>query len=119
MNEKMEEKKYKYICEKCNYKGNIPSHWEKHINTELHKTGKRKERSDKKEPRKCNLCNYQTMNIVTFKQHILNEHSSLEEREKEFKYYCKYCNFGSFSIDSIEIHNKTKKHQYNEIIHNK
>ena len=28
----MSEKSYKYICEKCNYKSNIPSQWEKHIN---------------------------------------------------------------------------------------
>ena len=42
MNNKMEEKKYKYVCEKCNYKGNIKSDWKKHINTSLHKTGKKK-----------------------------------------------------------------------------
>ena len=117
MNNKMEEKKYKYICDKCNYKGNIKSDWEKHINTSLHKTGKKKERSDKKEPLKCEKCEYRTKSKAGLKQHNLNWHSTLEEREKEFKYYCKYCNFGTFSVDLIDIHNNTKKHKYNETIY--
>jgi hypothetical protein len=110
---------FRFICEKCNYKGNIPSQWEKHINTELHKTGKRKERSDKKGIFNCSKCDYKNKNNITLKQHYLNTHGTLEEREKDFKYYCKYCNFGTFSIDLINIHNETKKHKYNEIIHNK
>ena len=115
----MSEKTYYYICEKCNYKSNIFINLQKHINTEIHKTGKRKERSDKKSPRQCELCDYSTMNVVTFKQHYLNEHATLEEREKDFKYYCKYCNFGTFSKNIIETHNKTKKHIYNENFHTK
>jgi hypothetical protein len=110
----MTEKIYKFICEKCNYKGNIPAQWEKHINTELHITGKKKERSDKKDPYKCDKCNYETKNKLGLKQHYLNWHSTLEEREKNFNYYCKKCNFGTFSIDLMNTHNNTKKHQYNE-----
>jgi hypothetical protein len=73
---------YKFICEQCNYKCKYESEWLKHINTELHKTGKRKERIDKKEPLKCFNCEYETKNKTTILQHILNEHSTLEERKK-------------------------------------
>ena len=45
------------------------------------------------------------------KQHVLNEHSTKEEREKGFKYYCKYCNYGTFSIDLYKRHNNTEKHK--------
>ena len=56
----MEENKYK--CEKCNYGCNIPSRWEAHIKTTLHKTGQKKKRSDYKEPLKCEKCEYKTKN---------------------------------------------------------
>ena len=46
----------KFICEKCNFETNIKSKWNNHINTELHKNGKRKIRSDCKNPLKCNDC---------------------------------------------------------------
>ncbi len=37
-----------YICDKCDYKCNFISQWNNHIKTELHKTGKRKTRTNKK-----------------------------------------------------------------------
>jgi hypothetical protein len=46
-------------------------------------------------------------------QHKLNEHSSNEQREKEFKYYCKNCNYGSISIDLFNKHLNTNKHNKN------
>ena len=101
----------KFKCEKCQYECNYKSAWEKHINTEIHKTGKRKIRSDYKEPFKCDKCNYNTKNIITYKKHILNEHSNKEAREKEFTYYCKYCDIGTFSKDTINAHNETEKHK--------
>lgn len=45
------------------------------------------------------------------KKHVLNKHASLEEREKQFKYYCKLCDFGTFSKDTIEVHNNSEKHK--------
>ena len=101
---------YKHICEKCNYKCKFKSELEKHLNTELHKTGKRAKRKDYKGEEICIKCDYKTKNKTTMKQHKLNEHGTIEEREKEFKYYCKDCDFGTFSIDIIEKHKKTKKH---------
>jgi hypothetical protein len=44
-------------------------------------------------------------------KHRFNEHSVKEEREKEFKFYCSYCDFGIFSKDTLEIHNNTDKHK--------
>ena len=48
----MENKELKYKCEKCNYLTNYKSSYDKHLKSELHLLGKRKERSDKKN-KKC------------------------------------------------------------------
>ena len=45
------------------------------------------------------------------KKHRLNEHSTIEEREKEFKFYCICCDFGTFLKQTYEIHNNTNKHK--------
>ena len=108
----MEGKNLKYVCEKCSFKCNTKARWENHIKTELHKTGVRKKRSDYKEPIKCEQCLYKTKNLTTLKIHKLNHHSAKEDRETNFTYYCKLCDFGSFSSDSMDIHNNTKKHQH-------
>lgn len=52
-------------------------------------------------------------NTALIKKHRLNEHSTIEEREreKEFKFYCIYCDFGTFSKQTYEIHNNTDKHK--------
>lgn len=110
----MEENKqneYKYICEKCNYKCNFISQWNNHCNTEFHKIGKRKTRTDKKEVGKCKNCDYNTTNYTNMLKHILNKHSTREERKEKFKYYCELCDFGSFSKDTIEVHNNSEKHK--------
>ena len=55
-----EDNKVKYDCDKCNFKCKFESQWKKHIDTELHKTGIKKTRSDTKEPYKCDKCLYET-----------------------------------------------------------
>jgi hypothetical protein len=105
------EKENKYKCEQCNYECKYLAQWNIHIDTVLHKTGKRKKRTDTKEPFKCENCDYKTKNNTTMKTHKLTEHSNKKERNKEFKYYCKYCDFGTFSKDIMERHNNTQKHQ--------
>jgi len=70
----------------------------------------KKKRSDIKEPYKCDKCLYETKNIVVFKQHKLTEHGTKEEREKEFKFYCKCCDIGTFSKDIYEKHIHSDKH---------
>jgi len=114
---------YKYICEKCNFKCNIMSRWNKHIITELHITGKKKRRSDYKgddkkmekkiieKDKKCEKCDYLTNNKYQLQQHYLNYHATKEERETDFKYYCKCCDYGTYSKDFIEKHNNTNKHK--------
>ena len=109
----------KYICEKCNFKSNIKSRWNAHINTELHKTGERKKRKDIKEPLKCEQCEYKTKNKLTLLQHKLNNHSNIIEREKEFKYYCKNCDYGTISKDLYDNHLNTERHKKYDLRHNK
>ena len=106
----MDEEQYKYICEKCKFKCNYKSVWEKHIETELHKTGKKKKRSNCVELRKCEQCEYITKQKGTMKVHFLSAHADLETREKEFKYYCKLCDFGTFTKTNFDNHNKSDKH---------
>jgi len=108
--------KNKYNCINCNYNCNDKSSWDKHNKTIKHITGQRKVRSDYQGPYKCNDCNYITKNNIMYKQHILNYHSNIDQREKDFKYYCKLCDYGSFSKDLLEKHyltEKHKKHEYN------
>jgi hypothetical protein len=107
----MEEIKYKYNCEKCDYQCRFDCEWKKHCETTLHKTGKRKKKENYKQSEKCNNCGYNTKNNFLMKKHVLNEHSTKEEREKEFKYYCKSCDFGTFSKDTYEVHTNTNKHK--------
>ena len=45
-----------------------------------------------------------------YKQHILNEHSTLEERKHGFSFYCELCDYGCFSIDLFNNHKITNKH---------
>ncbi len=105
------ENEFKYICEKCNYKCDYISQWNKHIETELHKTGKRKKRTDKTEVGQCKKCEYNTNNYSLMLKHILNKHTTKEERKEKFKYYCELCDFGTFSKDTIEVHNNSEKHK--------
>ncbi len=103
-------KDYKFNCEECKFTCNEESRWIIHINCEKHKLGKRKKRSDYNGPYICKECNYETTNMVSYKQHILNEHSTIEEREKGYTYYCKECNIGSFTEITYKKHIETKKH---------
>ena len=99
-------------CEKCNKTFNSNAHYLIHCETELHKTGKRKTRTDKKEELKCSICNlYTTKQPTTLKLHILNNHSSIEEKKKEYKYYCEYCDIGYVVEYKFNTHLNTLKHK--------
>lgn len=102
---------YKYQCESCGFNTNYKSKWEIHISSELHKTGKKKIRSDKICIEKCPKCDYESKINTNMRQHILINHSTKEEREKEFTYYCKYCDYGTFAKSLYKIHKQTKKHK--------
>ena len=102
---------YKFVCNDCRFNTNFESLWKKHIMTELHKTGKKKIRSDKKFSEKCTQCNYIGKNYTNMTQHVLNDHSTKDERKVGFKYYCNYCDIGTFSKTTYKTHIETKKHQ--------
>ena len=106
-----QEETYKYICEQCDFKCNAPSVWNIHIETEKHKTGKKKKRSDYKGPYQCKKCNYKSKNKTNYEHHVLNEHATKEERKNGFKFYCEICDYGTFSKDFYENHCENKKHK--------
>jgi len=103
---------FKYFCEKCNYGTNIRYSLIQHNNTVLHKIGFiKKTKLKDKEQYNCDKCDYNTMNKNNFITHKLNNHSTKEERKKEFKYYCEICDFGVFTESSFEKHKETLRHK--------
>jgi hypothetical protein len=81
------------------------------IESEKHKNnGKRKTRCDKVLEPKCKHCEYKTNNLTCMKVHCLTQHSTHEERKKEFKYYCDKCDFGTYAEILFTRHCETKKH---------
>jgi len=101
---------YKFNCQQCDFHCNFESKWKIHCDTGLHKTGKKKTRTDKKLLDKCTFCDYKATNNTTMKQHILNHHKTKEERKGQFTHYCEYCDFGTFAKPLYDNHLKSKKH---------
>lgn len=104
---------YKYLCEKCNYNTNSASAFWKHKKSVQHLNLERKPRKDKviTEPFKCEKCNFESTKEINYKSHMLNNHLTKEEREKEFLFYCKTCDFGVFTKSCYDKHIETKKHK--------
>ncbi len=50
---------------------------------------------------------------------MLNNHSTIEERKKQFSYYCDDCDFGVYIKSSYDKHIKTNKHKMRSIKTNK
>lgn len=70
-------------------------------------------RSNYKEPYKCDKCDYKHKNITNYKIYLLNNHSTKEDRKKEYTYYSELCDFCSFCEEQIHKHNDTFTHKYN------
>jgi hypothetical protein len=102
---------YKYICEKCELYTNAKSTYDKHLLSGKHLTGKRTTRCDKKILDKCPNCDYITKSITNMNLHILNNHSTKDERKNKFKYYCELCDYGTFGKSLYENHIKSEKHK--------
>lgn len=100
-----------YICEKCNYKTQLKNCYEKHLTTELHKTGKRKPRSDKIIPDRCPHCLYTTKINTDMQTHIIAKHMTPEEQKKKFTYYCDHCKFGVLYKSQYDNHLKSTRHK--------
>ena len=102
---------FKYCCEICNYKCKYQAHWKQHLDSDKHNNnGKRKTRCDKLLEPKCNLCSFTTNNLTNMKVHKLTKHSTVEDRQTEFKFYCLKCDFGTFAEILYNRHLTTNKH---------
>lgn len=101
----------KFYCKECNYKCKFEYLYNRHLKTNKHINGKIT-RVHTKEPinYKCEKCDFVSNHIYNYKTHILNNHSTLEERKKEFPYYCELCDYGIFSKDLFDKHLLTKRH---------
>jgi hypothetical protein len=108
----MEEAQYRFNCEKCNYHNNSQAAYNNHLISSKHLTGKKATRCDKKSPEKCPHCNFVPKSYTNFMQHTLIYHSSKEERQEKFLFYCDKCDYGCFAIKSFNIHKESKKHIY-------
>jgi len=99
-------------CEKCNKTFTSNAHYLIHCETEIHKTGQRKIRSDKKDDLKCTICNiYTTKQKSTMRIHVLNNHSNKETKKSNFKFYCEACDYGIINEKKYNEHLATTKHK--------
>ena len=101
----------KYICDKCNYLTDTYKYFYQHCKTKKHLELEKKPRKDKLGIEyKCDKCEYISMNKNNYLTHKLNNHSATEEREKQFTYYCKACDFGVFVDSCYNKHIISKNH---------
>ena len=99
------------IKKKCKYKTEIKNSYDKHLTTQLHITGKRKTRSDKKIPDKCPHCLYTTKVNTDMQTHIISKHMTPEEQKKKFTFYCDYCKSGVLYKSQYKRHLESIKHK--------
>ena len=104
---------YKFYCKKCDFGAQFKSVFDQHCEREIHKTGKKKERSNKNPKVKCSKCDYESRIERSFKMHTLNKHGTKAEREAGFKNYCKECDYGTFDDELYKNHCDTLKHKRN------
>jgi hypothetical protein len=106
---------YKYFCNKCNYGTDVKNSMALHNKSQLHITGIAGKRNIKSEEEKkiykCEQCDYLSKNKNNYLVHKLNNHSTKEERKKEYKYYCEYCDFGVLSKSLYAKHIETITHK--------
>jgi hypothetical protein len=107
----MTQNQIKY-CDKCEKTFKCHAKYLIHCETELHKTGKRKTRTNKKADIICSFCNiYTTRQTTNMKLHILNNHSNNEDKKKAYTHYCEYCDVGYFIENKYNKHLDTTKHK--------
>ena len=103
-------------CEKCNKTFTSNAHYLIHCETEIHKTGQRKTRNDRKEDFKCTICNiYTTRYTTNMRLHILNNHSNKETKKAKFTFYCEACDYGIINEKKYNEHLETKKHKIKSV----
>ena len=101
----------KYTCKKCSFGTSSQTLYDRHLLTGKHINGVITRNKPSNDPYSCTICNnYKTKNIFNMQTHILNHHSTSEDRKEKYPYYCDVCDFGVFSEASINKHIQTKKH---------
>jgi hypothetical protein len=105
-----ESRKYKYYCEKCKYGTDIIHSMKSHEQSYIHQNGHKKSRK-KIELYKCEDCEYINNHKYNYISHKLNHHGTKEDREKEFKYYCKLCDTGTYAKEAYDKHMISSKHK--------
>jgi len=100
--------KKEFYCYLCDYKTTISTDWLKHIKSKKH------ERSGQPKTTKCDLCDYSAASHWNIKQHMLTQHSTLEERKK-CKYYCELCDIVFFCSAYKKKHDEGKRHKNYEL----
>ena len=102
---------HNYTCEKCSFNASTLQMYNRHILTGKHINGHITRTKKEIQPLTCTICNnYKTINSFNMQTHVLNHHSTSEERKEKYPYYCDVCDFGVFSEASINKHIQTKKH---------
>lgn len=100
-----------YECNKCNYTTDNKYYYHQHCKTKRHLDLEKKPRKDKLGIEyKCDKCDYKSYNQNNYLTHKLNNHSTKKDRQKDFKYYCKSCDFGVFTESCFNKHISTKTH---------
>lgn len=108
----MTSQEYTYFCDKCNYGTNQTCHYNKHLDTAIHKTGKRGVKANKEpDTYTCEHCEYTTTFKNNFKTHYLRHHASKDERKAQFKHYCETCDHGTFSAREKNTHLNSNVHK--------
>lgn len=104
-------KNQEYVCEKCHFITEYKNSYELHLQSQLHLTGRRKVRKDKKIPDKCPHCLYTTKVKTSMDTHIIRHHMSPEEQKEKMNFYCEHCNVGTSSEAQFIRHNNAKRHK--------
>lgn len=114
MEESNIQNKKNYYCEKCNYECKFKVYYERHIKTGKHINGiitkKKYEIKKEKKIYSCEKCNFTSEHLYNYKTHMLNNHSTEEEKKKEYSYYCVICKIGMYAETIYKKHLLSKKH---------
>ena len=101
----------KFVCNTCNFSCLYQSCWDQHIITDKHKNNGKIIREKKiKTIHKCSCCDFIAPHNDCLKNHYLSKHASINEKENEFTFYCKLCDFGTYYENVYNKHCKFKKH---------
>jgi len=56
----------------------------------------------------CECCKYQSLAQILIDIHYMQNHATIEERKKYYKFYCDQCDYGTRAEITYKIHCITK-----------